>query len=105
MQLRHETKRQRLCKIHQELETPDALTTSVACKTSNMETPRHYRPVVAVDLDHTLAKVLESALEWHNKGKGTSVRPLISSPFACFQSIACDWLYSCVLLLVYAAPS
>lgn len=34
----------------------------------------HHRTVVAVDLDQTLAKLMESALEWHNAEKGTTVR-------------------------------
>uniref|UniRef100_K3WM01 DNA/RNA-binding protein Alba-like domain-containing protein n=1 Tax=Globisporangium ultimum (strain ATCC 200006 / CBS 805.95 / DAOM BR144) TaxID=431595 RepID=K3WM01_GLOUD len=32
-----------------------------------------HRPVVTVDVDHTLAKLLESALEWHNAEKDTKL--------------------------------
>lgn len=34
----------------------------------------HHRTVVAVDLDQTLAKLLESALKWHNAERDTEVR-------------------------------
>lgn len=38
-----------------------------------MEAP-HHRTVVAVDLDQTLAKLLESVLEWHNAEEDSKVR-------------------------------